>query len=114
MTDNDFKVRLKCFIEPGRKCQTLKEDAEGETYIERCSAFTKLLGVNPQTGEQFDEYGCAVSWLPLLFIENTKQQLSTASAVESFRNEMVKANRTTQNLLATTTDKVKLIEDDNG
>ena len=32
-------------------------------------------------------------------IENSQQQRSTSSAVESFRNEMVKANESNQNML---------------
>ena len=31
--------------------------------------------------------GCAVTWLPMLMIENSQQQRQTGAAVESFRNE---------------------------
>ena len=36
----------------------------------------------------------------MLMIENSQQQRSTGSAVESFRNEMVKANETNINVLS--------------
>jgi len=52
----------------------------------------KLQGTNPNTGEPTEEWGCAMAWMPLLLIENAQQSRSTGAAVESFRNEMVKAN----------------------
>lgn len=64
-----------------------------------CAWFTKLSGANPNTGEQVDEWGCAVAWLPLLLVENSQQQRHTGAAVESFRNEMVKSNAAINPLL---------------
>lgn len=64
-----------------------------------CAWFTKLAGTNPNTGKQVDEWGCAVAWLPVLLIENSQQQRHTGAAVESFRNEMVRANGETDQLL---------------
>ena len=55
-----------------------------------CSWFTEVRGTHPQTGEQIDEWGCAVTWMPVLLIDNTQQQRQTGAAVESFRNETVK------------------------
>ena len=79
-----------------------------------CAWFMKIRGLNPNTGEEVDEWGCAVTWLPFLMIENSQQQRSTSSAVESFRNEMVKANETGQklllNTLQVTNPDIKLIE----
>lgn len=57
-----------------------------------CAWFMNVRGTNPNTGEPIDEHGCAVAWLPVLMIENSQQQRQTGSAIESFRNEMVKAN----------------------
>lgn len=78
----------------GHKCQEIKDDK-----IHQCVWFIKLTGTNPNTGEFKDEHGCAMAWLPVLMIENSQQQRSTSSAVESFRNEMVKANETNQEIL---------------
>jgi len=64
-----------------------------------CAWFTKLNGTNPNTGDSVDEYGCAVAWLPMLLIEGSAQGRSTASAVESFRNEMVESNKLSRDLL---------------
>jgi len=55
--------------------------------------------MNPNTGEDLDEWGCAIAWMPILMIENSQQQRSTGAAVESFRNEMVKSNEFSQQVL---------------
>ena len=59
----------------------------------------KIAGQDPQTGESIDEHGCAVGWMPILLIENSRQQRNTGAAVESFRNEMVKNNEVGQRVL---------------
>lgn len=64
-----------------------------------CAWFTQLRGVNPNTGKEVDEWGCAIAWLPMLTIENSQMQRQTGAAVESFRNEMVRANETSQRVL---------------
>jgi hypothetical protein len=72
-----------------------------------CAWFTQIRGHNPNTGADVDEWGCAMSWMPILMIENSQQQRSTGAAVESFRNEMVKANDSTIKLMSA---NVKVIE----
>lgn len=64
-----------------------------------CAWFMKIRGNNPNTGEEVDDYGCVMAWMPLLLIENSQQQRQTGAAVESFRNEMVKTNESTKNIL---------------
>lgn len=82
-------------IKPATYCPLIKEDCKGLG----CSWFTQLRGTNPNTGDPVDEWGCAVTWLPMLLIENSQMQRQTGSAVESFRNEMVRANETSQKVL---------------
>lgn len=62
----------------------------------------KITGKNPNTGQDVDDWGCSMAWMPLLMIENSQQQRGTSAAVESFRNEMVKANDSSQQLLLAT------------
>jgi hypothetical protein len=81
----------------GSQCEKIQDNT-----IHRCAWFVELAGTNPNTGEVLNERGCAMSWLPILLIENSQQQKSTSSAVESFRNEMVNANQASQRLLAAT------------
>ena len=64
-----------------------------------CAWFLKIAGKNPNTGSDVEEWGCAMAWLPVMMIENSQQQRSTGAAVESFRNEMVKANEVGQRVL---------------
>jgi hypothetical protein len=64
-----------------------------------CAWFIQIRGMDPNTGKDIDDWGCSMSWLPILMIENSQQQRSTGAAVESFRNEMVKANETGQRVL---------------
>jgi len=71
-----------------------------------CAWFMKVRGNNPNTGEEIDDYGCAIAWMPVLMIENSQQQRQTGSAVESFRNEMVKANDVSQQVLRATIQHV--------
>lgn len=59
----------------------------------------KIRGSNPNTGDEVDDWGCSIVWLPILMIENSQQQRQTGAAVESFRNEMVKANEVGQQVL---------------
>jgi hypothetical protein len=87
-----IKVELTCPL--GSKCEVIVGDT-----IKKCAWYTKLAGTNPNTGEQVDEHGCAIAWLPMLLIENSMQQRSTSAAVESFRNETVQANQTTQQIM---------------
>ena len=75
-------------IEQGKFCPLIGKDCIGL----QCSWFTQVRGMHPQTGEETDEYGCAVTWLPLMLIENSGQQRRTGAAVESFRNEIVKSS----------------------
>lgn len=86
-------------IEPKNQCPINKFEPCKQLD---CSWFLKIAGTNPNTGQEIEEWGCAVAWLPLLLIENSQQQRQTGSAVESFRNEMVKSNEVAQQVLIET------------
>ncbi len=73
-------------LETGTYCPLLKKDC----IQFKCSFWTQLRGTDPQTGEEIDEWACAVAWLPILLIENAKEVRQGAAATESFRNEVVK------------------------
>ena len=67
-----------------------------------CTMYAKVSGANPQTGEIIDVFDCTFTIIPILLVENAQQSRQTGSAVESFRNEMVKANEQSVRLLAAT------------
>lgn len=85
-------------LEQGKFCPLIKKDCIGL----QCAWFMQLRGVHPQTGEPIDEWGCSTTWLPLLMIENSKEQRQTGAAIESFRNEMVAANELNLQIQAAT------------
>ena len=66
-----------------------------------CGWFIQIRGTNPQTGEEQDEFGCAIAMMPLLLIENSQQTRQAGASIESFRNEMVKSNNETMKMLMT-------------
>tara|TARA_Y100001951_G_C11250147_1_gene245842 strand:- start:544 stop:819 length:276 start_codon:yes stop_codon:yes gene_type:complete len=75
----------------------------------KCKFYIQVMGTNPNTGQDVNEWNCAVTWLPMLLIEGSQQTRQAGSAIESFRNEMVEA-QTNLNLLE---HKLNL-EKDNG
>lgn len=88
----ELKIEFSCPL--GHKCEEAKDGK-----INRCAWFVQLSGQNPQTGEVSDERGCAITWLPILLIENSRVSRGTSAAVESFRNEMVRASEMSQQVL---------------
>jgi len=84
-----IKPEVNCPLNNFKKCKGLE-----------CSWFIQMRGTNPNTGEDVDDWACAVAWLPTLLIENASQSRQTGAAVESFRNEMVKAQEASVRVLA--------------
>jgi hypothetical protein len=82
-------------IEASKWCPLIKEDCKGLG----CTFFTQLRGMNPNTGEPVDEWGCAITWIPFLLIENSQMQRQTGAAVESFRNEVARGQEIATNIL---------------
>ena len=76
-----------------KSCREIVSDCD-------CPKFVKISGVNPNDGQQIDKFGCIDSFLHMLLIENSQMQRQTGAAVESFRNEMIKANETSVKVLA--------------
>lgn len=81
-------------MKPGDFCPLIKKDCIGI----QCSWYTQMRGTNPNTGEPVDEWGCAVSWMPFMAVEIAQKSNQTGAAVESFRNEVVRANEQNQQL----------------
>jgi len=77
----NLDAKTNCPLDGFKPCRQLE-----------CAWFIKVLGKNPNTGKDVEDWGCSVAWLPILSIENSQQQRQTGAAVESFRNEMVKSN----------------------
>lgn len=82
-------------LKNGSYCPLIKKDCIGL----QCAWFAHVQGYDTNTGKQVDDFQCAIAWMPMLLIENSGQQRQTGAAVESFRNEMVKSNETSQKVL---------------
>lgn len=74
---------------PGSFCPFVK----GECVQHKCALYIMVRGTNPQTGAEVDDWGCSLAFMPVLMVENSQQQRQTGAAVESFRNEVVEANK---------------------
>ncbi len=92
-----LKVKDNCPLDNFNPCRKFE-----------CGWFIQIRGKHPQTGDEVDEYGCAMALMPMLMIENSRQTSQAGSAIESFRNEMVKQNMTTLSTLMKGMDKKKL------
>lgn len=56
-----------------------------------CAIYVSVMGKNPNTGEEGLKHGCADAWKTTLMIEQSRTQRGTTKAIESFRNEIIKA-----------------------
>jgi hypothetical protein len=75
-------------------CPLLKK----ECIEHECAWYMHVRGMNPNTGEDVDHWNCAISWLPMLTIENSQQQRQTNATIDVFRNEVHKSNQENRQL----------------
>lgn len=92
-----MSLEVKTFCPLGAKCEEAKDGA-----IHRCAWYTYVRGYDINTGEEMDVWRCAMELMPKLLVENSGMQRQTAANVADFRNEMVKANETSQQVLLAT------------
>lgn len=78
-------------LKKGTFCPLIKKDC----LQLKCNWFIQMRGTNPNTGEEINEWGCTLSWLPTLIIENCTQARRVGAATQSFKEEYVKANERT-------------------
>jgi len=74
----------------------------------QCRWFINVIGQNPNTGEQINKWGCSMELLPMLVIENAQQTRQAGASIDSFRNEMVRANGVLGAQLALHDDRLRL------
>lgn len=89
-----MSLEVKTICPLGAKCEEAKDGV-----IHRCAWYAMVRGVNKNTGEEIDDWRCAMNWLPMLMIENSGMQRETGAAVESFRNAMMEGNILTQRMM---------------
>ena len=56
-------------------------------HVERCAWFISLEGVNPQNGQRLSDMSkCAMSWIPILLVDNTQKTITTTASVDVLRH----------------------------
>ena len=78
-------LEVEFFCPLGSTCE---EAVDG--VIKRCAWYTKMVGLDPNTGKEVDDWACAMSWMPMLQVEMSSTNRGQTQALESFRNETVK------------------------
>lgn len=79
-----------CPMMGGEPC--VEDGAVRNGVLVKCRFWVNVLGTNPQTNETINGGDCAIAWMPMLLIENSKINRETGSAVESMRNTNVTAS----------------------
>ena len=67
----------------GSKCEEIKDNK-----LYRCAWLVKMTGIDA-SGAEHDEWGCAMTWQPILMAENARTNRGQTAAIESLRNETV-------------------------
>ena len=93
-------IETKIFCPLNAECESIKDGV-----IHKCMWHVELEFNHPQTGEKINQKGCAMAWTPLLLVENSRQQKSTAAAVETLTSVAI-GSASEQTLIAA---KTKLI-----
>lgn len=78
-------LEVKTFCPLGSECESVTDG-----HIARCAWYTKVIGTDPNTGNEVDDWACAMSWMPMLQVEMASTNRGQTAALESFRNETVK------------------------
>lgn len=90
-----MSLEVKTVCPLGAKCEEARDGV-----IHRCAWYTPVSGYDINTGETHKEdWQCGMYWLPRLLVENSGMQRQTAVNVAEFKNEMVKANVASQQVL---------------
>ena len=81
-----IKVEITCPL--GSQCEVVVDNV-----IKRCAWYVKLTGTDPSTGKDVDEWGCSMSFMPMLMVEMSGTNRGQTKALESLRNETVKGQQ---------------------
>lgn len=69
-------------------CPTWKKKMS--TVCHTCPLWIKMSGKNPNTGQDMDNWHCAMSLSPVLVLEQAAQMRSIGKEIEELRNEFAK------------------------
>lgn len=58
-----------------------------------CNWFIKLRGLDPNTGEEIDDYRCTMAFLPLMMLETASQTRQVGASIDKLRSDVDKRAR---------------------
>ena len=99
----------------GRKahCREIRiDDDDGKPKLHQCDSYMQVGGINPQTGENVDDWRCTSVWSVMLQIESTRTVNGVSAAVVSLREETIKRQDSLLDIALT--NKPQLIYQDDG
>lgn len=96
----------------GAKCEEVKQE-NGKQVLFRCPWYVQVRGLDNNTGNETDHWGCAIAWMPTLLINTANESRKTTAATEDFRNRMmgVRQIQTAEALRAIRVADVGLLEE---
>jgi len=68
--------------EVGEYCPLIK----GDCIERKCKFYIKLKGSNPQNDADIDYWDCAISWIPILLIENSSKIIQSTASMDKVNN----------------------------
>ncbi len=74
--------------DPGKICPLHRRDMAKVCHL--CPWWGQVRGKHPQSEQEFDQWHCAIAFLPMLLIDNAQQTRQAGAAVESARNQAVR------------------------
>ena len=63
-----------------------------------CAWYIKVMGKDPQTNADIEEWRCALYWFPMFLIEQSQRQTQHGPAVEPASKAMLKSNDVSKTL----------------
>tara|TARA_B110000908_G_scaffold97353_1_gene114943 strand:- start:1866 stop:2189 length:324 start_codon:yes stop_codon:yes gene_type:complete len=101
-------AKVICPMMGGEEC--VEDGAIRNGELVTCRFWINVQGKHPQTGQEISNGDCAIAWTPMLMIENSKVNRETGASIESFRNEMVKANHRSLETLLAANKQINILE----
>jgi len=97
-----IETQISCPL--GSKCEEIKDNV-----LMRCAWFTKLVGKDPQSEKEIDEWRCAIAWLPIMQVEIAQTNRGQTDAICSMRDETIKRQDIFNTLAAETIKRKELV-----
>lgn len=78
-------------FDPEKICPVISTPLQSRKCAQhKCHWFVQIQGANPQSGEKWNDFACAIAWQPYLQIETSQQARQAGAAIESLRNEVLR------------------------